>query len=102
MKRTSHYWFLFLFLLIPNACETSDPSSLPRYPVSSLPVSSVSNPSNTALQVIPAANLTSASHPLQIDAMRARDYPGSDIVVEQVLEPGGNYNRYYISSAHVS
>ena len=97
MKRTSHYWFLFLFLLIPKSCETSDPASLPRYPASNLPVANVSNPPNTALQVIPAANLTSASHPLQIDAMRARDYPGSDIVVEQVLEPGGNYNRYYVS-----
>ena len=97
MKRTGHYWFLFLFLLIPKACQTSDPASLPRYPASNLPVANVSNPSTTTLQVIPAANLTSASHPLQIDAMRARDYPGSDIVVEQVLEPGGNYNRYYVS-----
>jgi len=99
MKRTSHYWFLFLFLLIPNACETSDPSALPRYPVANLPIAPVANPptSNTALQIIPAANVSSASHPLQIDAMRARAYPGSEIVVEQVLEPGGNYSRYYVS-----
>src|SRR5688572_29833296 len=99
MKRTSYYWFLFLFLLIPNACETSDPSSLPRYPASNLPVAPIANSStsNTALQLIPAANVSSASHPLQIDSMRARDYPGSDIVIEQVLDPGGNYNRYYVS-----
>lgn len=97
MKRTSHYWFLLLFLLIPNACETSDPAALPRYPVSNLPVSNPANPSNPALQVLPPGNITSGSHPLQIDAMRARDYPGSDIVIEQVLDPGGNYNRYYVS-----
>ena len=98
MKRTSHYWFLFLFLLFPKACETSDPSTLPRYPVSNLPVAPIVNQStsNTALQIIPAGN-TSEAHPLQIDAMRSRDYPGSDIVIEQVLEPGGNYNRYYVS-----
>ena len=29
--------------------------------------------------------------------MRAREYPGSDIVIEQVLDPGVNYNRYYVS-----
>jgi alpha-beta hydrolase superfamily lysophospholipase len=29
--------------------------------------------------------------------MRAREYPGSDIAVEQVLDPGVNYSRYYVS-----
>jgi dipeptidyl aminopeptidase/acylaminoacyl peptidase len=29
--------------------------------------------------------------------MRAREYPGSDIVIEKVLDPGVNYNRYYVS-----
>ena len=29
--------------------------------------------------------------------MRARQYPGSDIVIEKVLDPGVNYNRYYVS-----
>ena len=29
--------------------------------------------------------------------MRAREYPGSDIVIETVLDPGVNYYRYYVS-----
>ena len=29
--------------------------------------------------------------------MRTGEYPGSDIVIEQVLDPGVNYNRYYVS-----
>jgi len=29
--------------------------------------------------------------------MRARDYPGSDVVIEQVLDPGVNYGRFYVS-----
>jgi len=29
--------------------------------------------------------------------MRARTYPGSDVVIEKTLDPGVNYNRYYIS-----
>jgi len=29
--------------------------------------------------------------------MRAREYPGSDIVIEEILKPGANYSRYYVS-----
>jgi dipeptidyl aminopeptidase/acylaminoacyl peptidase len=29
--------------------------------------------------------------------MRAREYPGSDVVVETVLDPGVNYSRYIVS-----
>ena len=29
--------------------------------------------------------------------MRAGSYPGSDIVIEQELDPGANYRRYYVS-----
>lgn len=36
-------------------------------------------------------------HPLSIQAMRQAEYPGSEIVIEQTLEPGGNYNRYIAS-----
>ncbi len=36
-------------------------------------------------------------HPLQIDAKRTRDYPGSDITIEATLDPGVNYSRYYVS-----
>lgn len=96
MKRTMYSWFLLL-LLLPNACETTDPASLPRNPVQNAPAPIWSSSSGAALQVIRPANVTSASHPLQIDALRARDYPGSDIVIERVLDPGVNYNRYYVS-----
>lgn len=94
MKRTLYSWFLLL-LLVPHACETTDPASLPRkaVPAPLLPASS----SGTVLRMLAPAGTTSASHPLQIDAMRARDYPGSDIVIERVLDPGVNYNRYYVS-----
>jgi uncharacterized protein len=46
--------------------------------------------------VLPPA-ATDSQHPLQIDAMRALQYPGSDIVIEAVLDPGVNYSRYYVS-----
>jgi len=36
-------------------------------------------------------------HPLSIDSLRSGDFPGSDIVIEQTLSPGSNYNRYIAS-----
>jgi fermentation-respiration switch protein FrsA (DUF1100 family) len=37
------------------------------------------------------------AHPLQIEAMRQRAYPGSDIVIEETLDRGSNYDRYIAS-----
>ncbi|WKZ47732.1 MAG: alpha/beta fold hydrolase [Anaerolineales bacterium] len=45
----------------------------------------------------PLPTATLIPHPLSIEAMRAREYPGSDITIETVLDPGVNYNRYYVS-----
>src|SRR5687767_8741267 len=36
-------------------------------------------------------------HPLTIEALRAGDYPGSDLIIEQTLTPGSNYKRYIAS-----
>ncbi len=36
-------------------------------------------------------------HPLSIEALRQGEYPGSDIVIEQELAKGSNYNRYIAS-----
>lgn len=93
MKKIPHYWFVLIILLMTNACETSDPASLPYRPVFD------SSSSDTSLQVQAPVRAQPAAilHPLQIDAMRAREYPGSDIVIESVLAPGVNYNRYYVS-----
>jgi uncharacterized protein len=40
---------------------------------------------------------TPTLHPMSIQAMRLGDYPGSQIVIKQELEPGANYRRYYAS-----
>ncbi|SRR6266540_164235 len=94
MKKTSYYWFVLIILLMPNSCETSNPNSLPYRPAL---FGSSSSSSVTTLHVLPPAAAASNSHPLQIDALRAREYPGSDIVIERVLDPGVNYSRYYVS-----
>ena len=93
MKRNFYSWFFLFILLIPNACETTDPASLPRRPaLFGEPASG--NVIQVQPQVQPAASF---AHPLQIEAMRAREYPGSDIVIEAVLDPGVNYSRYDVS-----
>jgi fermentation-respiration switch protein FrsA (DUF1100 family) len=38
---------------------------------------------------------TPTPDPMSIAAMRARSYPGSDIVIDSELPPVGNYHRYY-------
>jgi dipeptidyl aminopeptidase/acylaminoacyl peptidase len=96
MNKTRYQWFLLAILLMTSACETTDPASLPLRPQFGSSASTNST-SNTTLHVLPAVNSTSTTHPLQIDAMRARGYPGSDIVIEGTLDPGANYNRYYVS-----
>lgn len=37
------------------------------------------------------------THPLMIEVMRHQAYPGSDIVIEETLRPGVNYDRYIAS-----
>lgn len=45
----------------------------------------------------PSLTPTPTPHPMEIRAMRAGYYPGSDIVIERELEAGPNYHRYYAS-----
>lgn len=49
----------------------------------------------------PIGILTSATpastNPLSIDYLRSRKYQGSDIKIEETLNPGSNYNRYIVS-----
>ncbi len=40
---------------------------------------------------------TPTPHPLTIESMRERSYPGSDITIEETLQPGSNYSRYRAS-----
>ena len=94
MKRTRYCWFVFLFLFVAACGETSDPDSLPNRPSIFGPASQTTT--DTTLHVQPPAG-DQTQHPLQIDAMRALSYPGSDIIIEAVLDPGVNYNRYYVS-----
>jgi dipeptidyl aminopeptidase/acylaminoacyl peptidase len=49
------------------------------------------------LQKINQAVTVKNLNPLTIESMRAKSYPGSDLVIEQTLSPEPNYNRYIAS-----
>ena len=101
MKK-SIFWFLLLIPLVVSACGGAG-NSIAVNPTSGVLPSEtpLPLPSFTPVPTATAIPLPTASpaplHPLQIDAMRAQQYPGSDIVIESVLDPGVNYNRYYVS-----
>ncbi len=44
-----------------------------------------------------AGILNEKLHPLSIESLRKGSYLGSDLVTEQTLEPGSNYQRYIVS-----
>ncbi|MGZ9221493.1 MAG: alpha/beta hydrolase family protein [Anaerolineales bacterium] len=101
MEKANYYWFVLIALII-NACATNNPEALPTSPTVDSASTAVTLPTPTHTETAaqtptPIPTATAIPHPLQIDAMRAREYPGSDIVIEQVLDPGVKYSRYYVS-----
>ena len=81
--------------LAPTAIPPVAPSAstaTPTTPATSTPTATLSpTPTKT-----PTPTPTPIS-PLSIQYLREQEYPGSDLVIEQTLAPGSNYNRYYAS-----
>ena len=98
--RNKFYWLILTATaLLINACGTTSAASSPTPTTASSSVAT-HPPALTATQSFtstPLPTATSIPNPLEISAMRARDYPGSVIVIEDVLDPGVGYNRYYVS-----
>jgi dipeptidyl aminopeptidase/acylaminoacyl peptidase len=95
---------LAVVLTACGTAETPAPTATPEvavtlYPTPTLAATVTAQPTATALST-PAPTATATPqplHPLTIESMRQREYPGSDIVIEETLAPGSNYNRYYAS-----
>ena len=54
-------------------------------------------PSPTATATVEPPPTPTPTHPLMIEVMREVSYPGSDLVIEEMLSPGSNYDRYIVS-----
>ncbi len=100
---------VLLFSLALAACGQSvtapTPAVTPGAPTVA-PALATPIPPETATQATSAAPLPAASptpeptptlHPMDIRAMRQGSYPGSEITLEQELERGSNYRRFYAS-----
>ena len=78
--------------LAPTEAGTPVPSAMPTTRATSTPTAT---PLPTATRT-PTPTPTPIS-PLSIQYLREQEFPGSDIVIEQTLAPGSNYDRYYAS-----
>jgi len=100
MNRLKSYWSFFgILVLALNACGTAVASHPPTptiAPFSTATSFPTLTPTQTSTST-PIPTPTPIPNPLEITAMRAREYPGSDIIIEDVLDPGVGYNRYYVS-----
>jgi dipeptidyl aminopeptidase/acylaminoacyl peptidase len=95
---------LALVLLTLVACggtPTPPPPTPTRTPVPTPTATATPSPTPT-ITPIPTPTATPSPtptplHPLMIESLRQRDYPGSEIVIEETLAPGSNYERYIAS-----
>ena len=95
MQRFRSFLALALALGGLMGCRLSAPPA--PGPTPALPAAGSLAPSLSApTAASPGAGAT-ADSPLAIAAMRARSYPGSDLVIEQELPPGAGYRRYIVS-----
>jgi alpha-beta hydrolase superfamily lysophospholipase len=89
-------------VVTPPSTEASAPRARGEMPTASPSViagaaTSIYAPVLTLTPTTPALPSTPDSSPLAITAMRAKAYPGSDIVTERTLPAGPGYNRYIVS-----
>lgn len=74
--------------IAPTATQTPPPTATPTASPSATPAPSAT-PTPTSTPV--------PTHPLMIEVMREQAYPGSELVIEETLAPGSNYDRYIVS-----
>ena len=96
-------WIGIIVMLTLAGCSIGGGPVEPQVTAAS-PAAATLAPSDTPLPTAtatvtatPTETPTPTPHPLTMQAMRARDYPGSDLVIEQTLDPGSNYYRYVAS-----
>src|SRR4030081_2673970 len=85
MRERYRYPLAVAIAVILVGCSSPRPAALAP---SARPAATASGLPAAAQQTLP---------PLAIFAMRQRDYPGGDLVIERTLSPGSNYQQYVAS-----
>ncbi len=90
---------IFCMLLLNSCAEPLAISSAPDIKATNTVVITPSSTLPPTQEPVPSLTATSTPtpHPLTIEAMRAREYPGSEIIFEETLAAGSNYSRYLVS-----
>ncbi len=88
--------------LVPTATPRPAATEAPTREPSPIPTATPRPTDTPAPTLTPSRTPTATPsptpmHPMDIDYMRQQDYPGSDVVIEQTLSPGANYDRYVAS-----
>ncbi len=107
MPRRSSILVTILGLTWLASCQQTPPPTIAAPAAGSVPAASpaviasaattIDTPAVTGTSATPTLAGTPESSPLAISAMRAKSYPGSDIVLEETLAAGPGYNRYIVS-----
>jgi len=71
--------------------ETPQPSSTPTLTLTATITPSPTQTYTSTPTLTPSPTL----HPMNILSMRQTPYPGSEIIIDDTLDAGSNYNRYY-------
>lgn len=79
----------------PTSSQTLAASATPGPPTST-PLPPTLTPTATSSPTVTPTS-TPTAHPLSIRWLREHDFPGSEIIIEETLEPGANYYRYLAS-----
>jgi dienelactone hydrolase len=83
---------------IETPSATVTPSATPSATATATPSATATvTPSPTATATPTSTATPTPPHPLDIVYMRGQAYPGSELVFEETLLPGSNYDRYIVS-----
>ncbi|MEW6178830.1 MAG: alpha/beta fold hydrolase [Chloroflexota bacterium] len=99
------FFFLFLFLsiMLMDGCMNLPGPDVPPPDSTATPRPSITPtppPTHTPSPTLPPTATftpTPTLHPLTIQSMRQREYPGSEITFEEKLASGGNFDRFVVS-----
>lgn len=86
-----------LLLALLAACNYPQVAGLPGPQISQATASETTLPSATYTPTLTPTPTPVPLHPLSIEYLREREYPASELVIEETLEVGPNYFRYIAS-----
>jgi dienelactone hydrolase len=80
-----------------DAAAAAQPAAPSATPTATIPATATATPTATPTPTKTPTPTATPISPLSIEYLRQQDYSGSELVIEQTLALGSNYDRYYAS-----